>query len=341
MYLCRAISLRHARKTGQTNCRLRHQHHRRKVPELPAHALLHPCVRAGDLRRRHRHLCPYPAGAHAADDGHGVELFPFFGQGRGGGRRCEGGQAAAFRHDVGRHVARRGGVLPGDGLFPRRHRPHDGRGVCRASRIRRLGRPDHPFRRLGLHPLLAAARTGPGHDVRGAESHERRSERGAGLRVRRRRAVRHRLRRGMGLRRQPDRQRRDVAGDPRDRRPHRSEDQLGAARRDLRLLAAAAGGRACRYGQRVHRPAADQVPRSRGRHGPAGHLRGHHEDRRGDDALLPDVPPCRRAVLPLELQKVGLRRDERRGAEILRHGLDADFPRHRAFPRRFRADRGA
>ena len=37
----------------------------------------------------------------------------------------------------------------------------------------------------------------------------------------------------------------------------------------------------------------------------------------------------------------GLRGDERRGAEILRHGLDADFPRHRAVPRRVCADRGA
>ena len=62
---------------------------------------------------------------------------------------------------------------------------------------------------------------------------------------------------------------------------------------------------------------------------------------RGDDALLPDVPPGRRAVLPLELQEIGLRGDERRGAEILRHGLDADFPRHRAVSRRVCADRGA
>ena len=310
-YLCRLQIVCHARKIGQTNRRLRHQHHRRKVPELPAHALLYPHFRAGDLWYRHGHLCPHSAGAYAADDGHGVELLPFFGQGRGGRGRRSGRQTQAFRHDVGRYIARRRGVLRACRFVPQRRRRTDGRGLCRTSRICGLGGAYHPLRRLGLHPLLAAARTGPGHDVRGAESHERRSERGAGLRVRRRRAVRHRLRRGMGLRRQLDRQRRDVAGDPRDRRPHRSEDQLGAARRDLRLLAAAAGGRACRYGQRVHRPAADQVPRSRGRHGPAGHLRGHHEDRRGDDALLPDVPPGRRAVLPLELQEIGLRTPRR------------------------------
>jgi hypothetical protein len=48
----------------------------------------------------------------------------------------------------------------------------------------------------------------------------------------------------------------------------------------------------------------------------------------------------RRAVLPVEFQEVGFRADERRGAEILRHGFDADFSRHRLVSRRFRADRG-
>ena len=48
----------------------------------------------------------------------------------------------------------------------------------------------------------------------------------------------------------------------------------------------------------------------------------------------------RGAVLPVELQEVGLRGDERRGAEILHDGLDADLPGHCAVPGRFRADRG-
>ena len=81
-----AISCVHARKTCKTDCHLRHQYHCRKVPELSAHALLYPHFRAGDLWYRHGYLRPDPAGAHAADDGHGVELFPLFGQGRGGGR---------------------------------------------------------------------------------------------------------------------------------------------------------------------------------------------------------------------------------------------------------------
>lgn len=66
------------------NRRLRHQHHCGEVSELSAHALLYPYFRAGDLWYRHGHLCPHSAAAYAADDGHGVELLPFFGQGRGG-----------------------------------------------------------------------------------------------------------------------------------------------------------------------------------------------------------------------------------------------------------------
>ena len=183
------INIRHARKTGQTNRRLRYQYHRGKVPELPAHALLHPYFRAGDLRHRDGCLCPHPAGAHPFDDGYGVQLLPFFGQGRGGGRGGEGRQAAAFRHHMGHHVARRRGLFPRNGLFPQRHRSRHGRGVCVASGVCRLRRVDHPFRRLGLHPLLAVARTGPGHDFRGVESAQRGLERGcrcwwAGLPVR-------------------------------------------------------------------------------------------------------------------------------------------------------------
>ena len=335
-----AISCVHARKTCKTDCRLRYQYHCRKVPELSAHALLYPYFRAGDLWRRHGYLRPDPAGAHAADDGYGVELFPFLGQSRGGGRRREGRQTQAFCHDMGRHLACRRRFLCRRRLLPRRDFAPDGRGLCGTSRIHRLGRAHHPVRRLVVPPLLTAARAGAGDAVRRAQGDGRRAQCRPGRGIRPRRAFFHRVRRGVGLRRQPYRQCRDVAGNPRHRRPHCTEDQLGSAGRCFRLFAAVAHRRAGGYGQRVHRPPADQIPRARRGHGRAGGLRRYHQDRRGDDAFLPDVPPCRRAVLPLELQKVRFRADERRGAEILCHGLDADLPGHRPVPRPVRADRG-
>ena len=81
----------------------------------------------------------------------------------------------------------------------------------------------------------------------------------------------------------------------------RTVPKINWAGRRFRLFAAIAHRRAGWYGQRVHRPPADQIPRARRGHGGAGGLRRYHQDRRGDDAFLPDVPPCRRAVLPLEL----------------------------------------
>ena len=201
-----------------------------------------------------------------------------------------GRQTQAFRHDVGRYIARRRGVLRACRFVPQRRRRTDGRGLCRTSRICGLGGAYHPLRRLGLHPLLAAARAGTGAAVRRHQGAERGDERSAGRRFRRRRAFRYGIRRRLGLRRQPDRQRRDVAGHPRHRGPHRAQDQLGAAGRGLRLFAAAAGRRTGGHGQRIHRPAADQIPRARRSHGAGRYLRRHYEDRRGDDALLPDVP---------------------------------------------------
>ena len=112
------ISCVHARKTCKTDCRLRYQYHCRKVPELSAHALLYPHFRAGDLWYRHGYLRPDPAGAHAADDGYGVELFPFLGQSRRGGRRREGRQTQAFCHDMGRHLACRRRFLCRRRLLP-------------------------------------------------------------------------------------------------------------------------------------------------------------------------------------------------------------------------------
>ena len=289
-YLCRLQIVCHARKIGQTNRRLRHQHHCGEVSELSAHALLYPYFRAGDLWYRHGHLCPHSAGAYAADDGHGVELLPLFGQGRGGRGRRSGRQTQAFRHDMGRYVARRRGVLRACRFVPQRRRGADGRGLCRASRICGLGGAYHPLRRLGLHPLLAAARAGTGAAVRRHQGAERGDERRVGGRFRRRRAFRYGIRCRLGFCRQPDRQRRDVAGHSRHCGPHRAQDQLGAAGRGLRLFAASAGRRTGGYGQRVHRPAADQIPRARRSHGAGRHLWRHYEDRRGDDALLPDVP---------------------------------------------------
>ena len=75
------------------------------------------------------------------------------------GRRS-GRQTQAFRHDVGRYIARRRGVLRACRFVPQRRRRTDGRGLCRTSRICGLGGAYHPLRRLGLHPLLAAARAG-------------------------------------------------------------------------------------------------------------------------------------------------------------------------------------
>ena len=241
---------------------------------------------------------------------------------------------------MGRHLACRGRFLCRRRLFSRRDFAPDGRGLCGTPRIHRLGRAHHPVRRLVMHPLLTAARAGTGVAVRRTQGVGRRAQCRPGRGIRPRRAFFHRVWRGVGLRRQPCRQCPDVAGNPRHRRSYRAQDQLGPAGRRFRLFAAIAHRWAGGYGQRVHRPPADQIPRARGGHGGAGGLRRYHQDRRGDDAFLPDVPPCRRAVLPLKLQKVRFRADERRGAEILCHGLDADLPGHRPVPRPVRADRG-
>ena len=257
-----AISCVHARKISETDCCLRYQHHRGEVPELPAHALLYPYFRAGNLWHRGRYLCPYPTGAHAADDGHGVELLPLLGQGRGGWRRRAGRQTETVRHDLGRYLPCRGPLLRAGGGIPSRCRGPDGRGVCRASRVCGLGGDDYPVRRVGLHSVLAAAGAGAGVAVCRHQGAECRVECRAGNRFRLCRAFRHRIRRRLGFRCQPDCQCRYVAGDSCDHRPHRSENQLGAARRGLRLFAAAAGGRTGGHGQRVHRPPVNQIPRA-------------------------------------------------------------------------------
>lgn len=81
----------YAREAGQTNRRVRHQHHCGAVPELPAHALFHARVRSGDLWCHGGCLCPDPVRAGAALDGYGVGLLPLRHAGRAGRRRCGAG----------------------------------------------------------------------------------------------------------------------------------------------------------------------------------------------------------------------------------------------------------
>ena len=150
--------------------------------------------------------------------------FRFSARGRGGGRR-RGGPNGGSSPRPGRHVARGAAFRRGDDPFPRRRRPSDGRSLCRAPRIRRLGRPHHPVRRLGLHSLFAASRAGARAHLRRNQGAERGAQRRAGRRLRRRGTLLHRLRRGVGLRRQLRRQRGDVAGDTRHRRPHAACDR--------------------------------------------------------------------------------------------------------------------
>ena len=96
----------HARKVGKTDRRLRHQHNTRKIPELPAHALLYPYLRAGVLWNHHRRICPHTVRTGAADARHGVGVLPLCRQGRSRRRRRAGCETAPLRNDLGHNVAR-------------------------------------------------------------------------------------------------------------------------------------------------------------------------------------------------------------------------------------------
>lgn len=91
-----------------------HQHHTRKIPELPAHALLYPYLRAGVLWNHHRRICPHTVRIGAADARHGVGVLPLCRQGRSRRRRRAGCETAPLRNDLGHNVARSPDLLRAD-----------------------------------------------------------------------------------------------------------------------------------------------------------------------------------------------------------------------------------